>query len=186
MRWTTVEYWIPPQKLMTRRERMKLGNFSGIPVRMRRMTEENITMCWKRKFRLNRRNVSPSSAVLSFFLASLARRAASLRSDTVRARRSRSNSSRTRRRIFSRSASACSGGSPETSSFTAASISLPTASLVASFRSSSDILVTPRSFVISACYPAPPGVVIDPRAGVAFFRTCRGRCARRGRAWCRW
>src|SRR3990172_2027161 len=164
MRWTMVECWIPPQKLMTKRERMKLGNFSGIPVMMRRMTEENITMCWKRKFRLNRRNVSPSSPCFSFFRASFARRDASLLSEAVRSLRSRSISSRTRRRIFSRSASASSGDSPETCSFTAASISLPMASLVASFRSSSDIIVAPRSFVICAFRSVLPGSPLPTQA----------------------
>ena len=32
IRWTTVELAIPPQKLMTNRERMKFGNLIGIPV----------------------------------------------------------------------------------------------------------------------------------------------------------
>ena len=123
----------PPQKLMTKRERMKLGNFSGIPVRMRRMTEENITMCWKRKFRLNRRNVSP-------FLPRASPSSAPPSRDGPRPsgpRRSGpegpARSLPARAGGFSRAAPRPVRGSPETCSFIAASISLPTASLVASF-----------------------------------------------------
>src|SRR3990170_1293768 len=97
-----VELWIPPHRATTYRERTNSGNFSGMPVRINIITEVNITMCWKRKFRLNRRNISPSSCRLSFRLSSLRLRSSALRPAAVRIRISRSISSWTRRRIFSR------------------------------------------------------------------------------------